>query len=265
MYKNSLLWQISNDQGPVSFIFGTMHVKDELAFSHVETVKSYMRSCTHFKTEIDLNALQTGMDPRFYRLPSGKNLELLLGTKKFLKLESQFAKAFKLDIKAYRAMLPIVTVNALAEATLRQDHTYPLDTYLWNEAESMGLTCSGIETIAEHLAILAQLDIESQLKMLCTVARDTRKYKLTVRLLANCYAEQRINQLYKRTKKSLGAFRKVLLYDRNYLMHKRIIANMAHPSLYAVGAAHLAGDKGIIALLKRDGLKLTPISKSRSL
>ena len=242
-----------------------MHVKDELAFSHAETVKLYMRRCTHFKTEIDLKSLQTGMASRFYRLPHSKDLELLLGTKKFLKIKSQFAKAFKLDLTAYKTMLPIVIANALAEATLMQDYAYPLDTYLWNEAESIGLVCSGLETISEHLAILTKLDLETQLKMLCSIARDTSKYKLTVRMLANCYAEQRISQLYKSTKKSLGAFRNVLLYDRNYLMHKRIIANIANPSLYAVGAAHLAGDKGIIALLKRSGLKLTPLSKSRSL
>jgi uncharacterized protein YbaP (TraB family) len=31
------------------------------------------------------------------------------------------------------------------------------------------------------------------------------------------------------------------------------------PKLFAVGAAHLGGDSGVIALLRKEGYKLTPV------
>jgi len=62
------------------------------------------------------------------------------------------------------------------------------------------------------------------------------------------------------TKKSLGKFRHILLYDRNVNM-SNTIASIIHkkPTFFAVGAAHLAGNKGILALLKRKKINIKSV------
>ncbi|MBL0099512.1 MAG: TraB/GumN family protein [Saprospiraceae bacterium] len=67
-------------------------------------------------------------------------------------------------------------------------------------------------------------------------------------------------QLYKSSKKSMGKIRSLMIYDRNKYMSERIVQlSQEKSSFFAVGAAHLAGDKGLISLLKKQGFKLRHI------
>lgn len=54
------------------------------------------------------------------------------------------------------------------------------------------------------------------------------------------------------------AFEKRLLGDRSQRMIERIRARLrdGKPRLYAVGMAHLVGDNGVVALLRRSGMKV---------
>ena len=78
--------------------------------------------------------------------------------------------------------------------------------------------------------------------------------------LIRAYEEQNIQRIYKRTKKSLGKYRQLLLNNRNELMTKGIESMLNVGSFYTIGAAHLGGNRGVIALLKRKGIKIKPIS-----
>ena len=55
-------------------------------------------------------------------------------------------------------------------------------------------------------------------------------------------------------------FEKVLVNDRNVTMVKRFLTiSGEHTVFCAVGAAHLAGTKGIIALLRKKGYTVEPV------
>ena len=68
-----------------------------------------------------------------------------------------------------------------------------------------------------------------------------------------------IRDRYKKSIENLGSFRKILLFDRNEFMTDRIHNNMATATFYAIGAAHLAGQKGILNLLKKRRYQLNPV------
>jgi uncharacterized protein YbaP (TraB family) len=52
----------------------------------------------------------------------------------------------------------------------------------------------------------------------------------------------------------------IMLFDRNRKWIARIQKMMADkPTFFAVGAAHLGGEKGVIALLRKEGYTLRPI------
>jgi len=116
-----------------------------------------------------------------------------------------------------------------------------------------------LETLEEQASIMEQLDLPRQLKMLKKAAANIHKFRKSVTTLGTCYEEERIYDLYMMTKSSLGEFRSVLLYNRNNLMADRIEARLDQATFYAVGAAHLAGNQGILTLLKRKGLSLEPV------
>ena len=55
-------------------------------------------------------------------------------------------------------------------------------------------------------------------------------------------------------------FNKAFLVDRNGKMAKNIASfGLSQPTFCAIGAAHLPGKVGVIALLKKEGFILRPI------
>lgn len=57
----------------------------------------------------------------------------------------------------------------------------------------------------------------------------------------------------------MGGMKEVLIYNRNQLMYERIDGRREQSSFYALGAAHLAGKKGVLRLLKNAGYKIKAI------
>ncbi len=51
-----------------------------------------------------------------------------------------------------------------------------------------------------------------------------------------------------------------MLYERNEIMARRFVEIASERSLFcAVGAGHLAGEKGMLRQLKKQGFKTTPV------
>ena len=61
-------------------------------------------------------------------------------------------------------------------------------------------------------------------------------------------------------KSGLGGFMDLMLYDRNRNWVETIkVQSAKEASFYAVGAGHLGGEEGVIALLRKAGFTVKPI------
>lgn len=259
MLESSLLWKIIEPDNKTSYLFGTMHVKDDVAFQHLGFIKKRLHQCDYFKTEIDLELAKELLNPEIYLLPDEARVSELIGAKKFNKLQKIFYKSFAFNIEKWDRFLPLIIINKISESIMKEHHALSLDAHLWNEAKRLKIQCSGLETIDEQLSILSSLSIESQCKSFIEAGRNISNFRNQVLALAKHYSQQNISLLYKLTYKHLGEMRKVLLFKRNKIMADRIISSTEKSCFYAVGAAHLAGEKGIIAYLKKNNIKITPI------
>ena len=68
--KQSLLWRIDGDHLPgTSYLFGTMHVKNQKAFKKQDMVYAKMLTCQAFATEFDLDEISQARDPSIFLLP----------------------------------------------------------------------------------------------------------------------------------------------------------------------------------------------------
>jgi len=64
----------------------------------------------------------------------------------------------------------------------------------------------------------------------------------------------------------MGEFLDLLLYNRNANWAKKMPAIMRDaPALFAVGAGHLGGEKGVINLLRKSGFAVRPMKHSPGL
>jgi len=260
MITKSLLWKVRKEEGPVSYIFGTMHVKDDMAYAHVDKAVKVLYQCTGFMTEIDLARAHEVLKPQDYFLPDGGRISDHLSAKKFQKARMILDKAFGFDLQEADRLFPILIVNKLTEKLLNEENSLPLDAYLWEQANRLNMECSGLETLEEQVSILRELNVDIQMKMLNDIVANISKFKKGIRKVVKAYADEDIQLMYKQTAKSLGNFRKVLLYNRNALMAQRISKNDSSNNFYAVGAAHLAGQKGLLNMLKKINYKIDPIN-----
>lgn len=263
--KNSLLWEISGgDLRGVSYLFGTMHVKDERAFSLVKEVQNFIDACETFATEFNLKEAQSGVAPDILDLPDKQKLTDFISQKKYNKLRKTFIRHFNFDIEPLQTSMPLIISNALSAQSLQSEREVSLDEYLWQYAERREKVTLGIETFAEQIAILHKIPLAYQFKALSDVAKNISKFNKQHKKLAQLYEAQNIRQLYKSTKKSIGGARHILLYNRNQIMAERIASMATEQTLFAaVGAAHLAGKKGILKLLKDGGLQVKAVPVGR--
>jgi uncharacterized protein len=146
------------------------------------------------------------------------------------------------------------------------------DNLLMTKSEDFGKNIKGLETANEHFGIMDSFSKEEQLVMLRAVLKRSAAQKEAdfERLMA-AYLEgdsDKITALDEQItsgmlpKELWAKMRKSLLYDRNAVMAQRAIPIAAEkPIFIAVGASHLAGDKGLLAAFKKVGFKLSPLVK----
>ncbi|MEM9888207.1 MAG: TraB/GumN family protein [Bacteroidota bacterium] len=261
--KQSLLWQIQSDQHPApSFVFGTMHVKNDRFFQHLNPVYAAIEQVEVYAAEYDFSEQENfHLPPDLMNIPEGKTLRDLLGDKKYEKLHAILLKAFGIELSNFPHLLPFFLLNVIGQQVLLQNSSISLDEHLWQYALQEGKKCTGVEKFSEQLKILQELDVQLQLKMLLDIGKNVRKYRRQLLKMADVYETGNPQALYQFTKKNMGKLRQKMLYQRNRIMADRI-ADYAHNTSFfaSIGAAHLAGEKGVLRYLKQKGFQLQPIS-----
>ncbi len=258
--KQSLLWKIERDDLPgTSYLFGTMHVKDQRAFQRLDKVYNAISACNIFAAEFDLDS-SAGIDPHLFNFPSGLTLNQMMPIKKYEKLRKTLQRHLKIDIHPLRHHQPLLISNLIEAQLLATDMPHSLDEHLWQYARSLTKEMSGIETLQEQTSVLQKISLKQQLQNLLSTVRNFPRYRQHLLQMADWYAQAELLKLYRSTKKNTRGMRPILLYDRNQLMATRITTMIIQqPAFCAIGAAHLAGQKGVLRLLKQQGFRLNPI------
>ena len=257
--QSQLLWRLrpANGKGPVSYLFGTMHVRDRRAFRLLEMAYAKIDECDAVALEFDLGAVGEEFDPSLLQLPAGQALDNLLPARKLQKLRRFLMHALKVDIMAFRRALPLMTVNVLNEQMMGKEQPIALDEQLWRYAQDKDKTIIGIETYQEQLALLRSIPVEQQLQSLLWLGRNLKSHRRQLRKMTTLYESGDIFRLHRAAKRSASGMRHRLLYRRNAIMATRIAELISGQSVFcAVGAGHLAGGKGVLRLLKHRGCKL---------
>lgn len=257
----SLLWSVANQDGVQAYLFGTMHVRDRSAFQLVDEVLPYLKDCEVYAAEMDLQDVDLARFAAAAQIPAQQTLGSFLSGRRYEKMRAILRKSFQIDIHAYANRHPFLIISMLTEKLLRKDHIHSLDQHLWEMAGEMDLARVGLESYEAQMDILEGVDVEKQFKNLREIARNPTKFSRQITSTVSSYEKQQIGVIYKESRRQLGKLRKVLLKDRNVVMAHRIDSLVAQGKLFsAFGAAHLAGNFGVIALLKRKGWKVKPVS-----
>ncbi|MCS6928115.1 MAG: TraB/GumN family protein [Saprospiraceae bacterium] len=258
---NTLLWQVSpREGGPVSYLFGTMHTRDLRAFTWLDLAYARIEQCEVFAAEYNFSQTDSAALATALLLPEGTTLDQLLSRRAWKNLAFYAKRKLDLPPETLRQAHPMYVQMVLTTALLREEAPYPLDEALWMYALNKGKSITGLETFEEQLEVLRRIPLEDQLKSLTYFLKHYRRQRERLKAMLRWYQEGNIRSLYQASRRDARWLRRPLLLERNVRMAKRF-AEIAHrQSLFgAVGAAHLAGGKGMLRLLKQAGFRIKPI------
>jgi len=237
-----------------------MHVSDERAFHAEELVKEKIKNCDAFALEFNIETADMNLKSDAMNLPEGVTLDSLISPKKFEKISRRFMRMTGYDLMQFNHSIPMQITNFITSIIFSNDRLKSLDETLFLYAKEQNKILLGIETFEEQLAIMSKIPIKNQVQGLLNAFKSIKQFRKQALKMTDLYVKADIDQLYKSGKKSLGTERKLLLYDRNELMVDRINNMMKEQSIVcAIGAAHLAGKKGVLRLLKKKGYKVKPV------
>lgn len=261
MKKESLLWKYNKpNESRTHYILGTMHVKSEEAYTPVTLAKHFMEQCQIYAGEMDLDDPMLDQIGDVFTNEDGQILEDYIGEKKYIKYKTIISKAFGIDLDLIAHYKPLVISNMISESILTKSYDLALDHFLWQYAQALGMQMQGLESADDQFSIMRQIPIDIQLKSLKSCTKNVSKFRKKVLRLSELYKAGKLTQLYKTSKKSMGSLRKLMIYDRNKFMANRLLEFSEQGATFAaVGAAHLAGQKGMLKVIKSHGYKVVPI------
>ncbi|HAD14512.1 MAG TPA: hypothetical protein DCF33_18975 [Saprospirales bacterium] len=261
MSDQSLLWQITPKKGGnVSYLFGTMHVRDLRAFEWLELAQRHLRNCTLFATEYDFMETDPDALTAALKLPEGKDLQQLISRGAWKKLDRIARKKLQTTAEVFRHEHPMSVSSTLSMMHLMSETPYSLDETLWHYARSLNIPTTGVERFSEQIETIHKIPFELHLKGLTWLLKNASRHKTRMRKMLSLYMAGNINSLYKSAKKDAKGMRNVLLYQRNRIMAERFVEMASSTSLFcAVGAGHLGGGKGMLRLIKKAGFNITPV------
>ncbi len=253
-----LLWEIKHkDSNEKSYLFGTIHVKDNRAFKFSDSVIPAIKKAEMFALEINPDSVYNDFDKNYYATGSENVFKRILSKKDYQRLKDRFYEVNQSDLDSFPIMHPQLIASMLSKERVKPDdrRTF-LDAYLYGIAYNYKKEVTGLEKIEDQIPSVADLD-DSELKERILGVLDSSNEELDEQL-------EKIIQLYVD-----GDIDAILDYINNYdpidkimVSRNNVMANsldkiMQNKTVFAaVGTAHLPGKDGILQLLEKKGYTL---------
>lgn len=264
--ENFLLWQISgNGLSDTSYLFGTIHIRDKRVFDLGDSTYYAIQHTKALFGELDLQD-KDAMKKHAAELmmPSGITLESLLTAAEYKQVKKYCKKHIGIYALLLNKIKPIYLSAVISEDLLKKDKKQPLDLYLQDYASKLGHTIGGIETIEEQLAVLNLMSLQEQADMLVQQVQHIEDEKKLMEEMLQLYLSESLDKLDSLVQEDTTSqeFNEAMLGSRNKVMLQRMQEQMHKQStFFAVGAAHLAGEKGLVLLLRKEGFQVRPVKR----
>lgn len=258
--ENSLLWEVSgNGLVKPSYLYGTIHmICSGDYFLSEKTKKAFDKSD---KLVLEINFSDPKEISEMQQMAMGKEpLSKKLNLEELSKLDAILKKSAGMTIKQVDAFSLMTVMSLISMKSFGCDDLRFYEMNFIESAKKQNLPVVGLETVksqfksfedaysdAEMIAMLEESDVEETKKLV-----EDYKQENLEGLFEKSTAENMMNAKAK----------KYMLDERNGNWVKLLPEMMKNESVFvAVGAAHLAGNDGVINLLRKAGYKVKPVTK----
>jgi len=261
--RNALLYEIQSPNGKTSYVYGTIHLMDAKLFSIPKKLEKALTKSSKLCMEIGgINQAAISPDVLFDKqhplseyftnaqmdsIYSWANANLMMNKEQF---NSNFGNA-----------KPFLLLQFMIQSSMPTD-SKSYEKEFERMAEEKKIPITGLESVDQQLKLFTEMPSEQQVKMVMGSLRDTNSAAEFTKM-QQIYLTQNLDELYayvKKEKDSPISESRAFLEDRNINWIPQMKKMMAEGSVFfAIGAAHLAGDEGVLKLLEKEGYTITPI------
>lgn len=261
----SLLYEISGNGLPKpSYIYGTIHIICKDDFVMTEATKQKFSETQQVYLEIDMDdpKMMPEMMKSMY-MTDGSTLKSLMLESDYQKVSQFFKDSIKINIGTMDKMKPFV----LSSMTIPKLLACPSQSYeetFVKMAKNEQKEVLGLETVQEQFGALDKMGMKKQADMmLVKMIENWNAGKQELKQLITDYKNQDVEAMYEDMAKSKtmdAEFEEDLLVTRNQNWIPKIQKiTKEKPTFFAVGAGHLGGKKGVIALLRNEGFTVKAV------
>lgn len=257
-----------------SYLFGTHHMAPADFLDSFKQLPEVMEQTQAVVGEIDMtgNPMQLQMDMAPYMMaPADSTLSKLVTPEVFADMSAKFkplAPMEGMELAMFEPMRPMV-VTTIVSLTMVQksmpgfDPSQQLDTRFQKMYKEAGKKVIPLETAKQQAELLyCSVPIARQLETLQESLDNPEKIEQQAEKLNASYIKQDLDALFQLTREEddQPEFMIAMLDRRNHNWMQQLPSIMSEqPSLIVVGALHLAGEEGLVNLLRSAGYTVTPV------
>lgn len=265
-FEHGLLWRIDRPSErstlAPSYVFGTLHLSDERVARIPSAASDAIIGAQSVVTEVVFEPAALRRVSARLRERDGTPLVERLGSRDFERLVAALGE----DGVQRRTIERLTAFGALTHLTVRPARRgATLDLAIAQLAADREIAVGGLETVDEQMLAIDSLDDAAVLAELRAALADLRAFRAYVESLVTAYRSESIGMLYRlaregapwRDEPPKQIANDPLIEGRNERMAERMQTWLAEGGAFvAIGAAHLAGEGGVLARLARAGWRV---------
>lgn len=260
-----------------SYIIGTYHLAPVSFVDSIPGLRSALAESEQVYGEIETADMTSPENiakmQQAMMLPEGKTLTELLTPEQMQKLNATMRELLGVDMsnpmvaQQMNKMLPQALVTQLTVIMYLKKHsgfnpTQSFDDYFQEQAVAQGKPVGGFETMDFQLqALFGSISIERQIELLMCFLNNREWEESQVDNIVEAFFAQDLNRIEtamdEKQDNSCDATdeeNELLIYGRNATWLEKMPEIMQQKStFFAVGAAHLVGERGVLAGLRNAG------------
>jgi len=256
-------WKATKGSGVV-YLIGSIHVLTpdfyplnpalEAAFNDSDLLVEEVDMAEMLDPTAQLRVLSRGM------LPADQSLEKLISPSTLAlvkKVTGDLGPAGQ-PLMRFKPWMLAIALQGLELQKAGYDPELGLDKHFYDQAKGAGKSVQGLETADYQISVFDGMTMEQQDRMLAQTLKELATELASVGKLADAWKSGDVPTVERIVQSELKAEPQMyqrLLVDRNKAWLPKIEAlfNRSGHSLVVVGAAHLVGADGVVAMLKAKG------------
>lgn len=276
---DALLWRIEKKGAEPSYLFGTMHMSDPRVVRLGDEAEAALDASTTVVIEtteiLDQSKMMAAMvaQPELMMFTDDTTLFSLLSEDDRATAEAALTRR-GIPPASVQKMKPWMIASMVAlpacELARKAAGAKVLDVELAERAQAGGKALAGLETIVDQLGAMASLPMEFHMRGLVDTLALGERIDDVIETMIVLYLDGETSMFWpffravlpsdEQSAAGFAAFEETMITARNDTMAARAAPFIdAGGAFIAVGALHLPGDEGLVALLREAGYTVSAV------